>query len=221
MRKRHGKPYDDPGKFALTARPARTSIRRMMRWWSLSWRSLRPVIGIGLLTLTVSASADRVAAQRVYRWTDERGVVHFSDSPPPGATNVEVKDLPRQPTAAPVAAQESEAPPPDAVAAAGTTPTPKRSGKASVEVVDQTQQSVGDALYEFSGTVENTGGSTAEDVVVIISVSEPNQGADCVTQEAEVSPSRLAAGARGKYSVTLENPCFHGPIDTEVRTDWE
>ena len=177
---------------------------------------------LAALAFAISAGADRLLAQRVYRWTDERGVVHFSDSPPPAGANIEVKDLPRQ-VSAPAPAEEPPGAKPasNEQATAATTPTPKRAGKANVQILDQDQAHAGDAVYEFSGKVENTGGQTAEDVVVNITVTEPNQGARCASEQVEVDPPTLAPGQKGNYFVSLENPCFHGPIDAQVEPDWQ
>lgn len=198
----------------------------MTRWRLLSGRGGRFLVAGGLVGLAFEllAGGDRLQAQRVYRWTDERGVVHFSDSPPPeGAGNVELKNLPREPVAPSAAgeAPSSDAPSPAEPAVAATAPTPKRRGEARVELVDQDQVHAGDAVYEFSGKVENAGGTTAEDVLVVITVTESNQGARCVTEEVEVDPPTLKPGETGTYSISLENPCFHGPINTEVRPDWQ
>jgi len=42
--------------------------------------SLRLALGVGCLAAAVFASA---AAQSVYSWKDDKGVTHYSDSPPP------------------------------------------------------------------------------------------------------------------------------------------
>ena len=34
-------------------------------------------------------------AQQMYKWTDENGVVHFSETPPPGQQEAEVSDIPQ------------------------------------------------------------------------------------------------------------------------------
>jgi hypothetical protein len=54
----------------------------------------RPIfIAIGLLAASV-ALAD------AYKWTDEDGVIHFSDRPHPGATRVDLGESTRRPTPA-------------------------------------------------------------------------------------------------------------------------
>ena len=39
---------------------------------------------IGVLLILVFATSDVTAQQTVYKWTDEDGVVHFGEAPPPG-----------------------------------------------------------------------------------------------------------------------------------------
>jgi hypothetical protein len=92
---------------------------------------------------------------------------------------------------------------------------------ARVEIKEQEVNPAGEATSEFSGKVENVGGSRASDVVVIIEVTETNQGADCLREEVDVSPSSLDPGEKGSYSVTLSNPCFYGPIAANVRPEWD
>ena len=40
-------------------------------------------------------------AQTVYKWTDEQGVVHFSDNPPPRGQQFEKQDIPTPPPPTP------------------------------------------------------------------------------------------------------------------------
>jgi uncharacterized protein DUF4124 len=204
-------------------------MREMMmrRWLTLRCLAVAGVAAAVLGWLAPSAAN----AQKFYRWTDARGVVHFSDSSPPAGTeNVETRDLPVEPAARGEAAPEGESAeaPPEAAAgtpASGTpgavgTPSAKLTGDARVRVTDQKQNRDGDSSYTFTGSVKNAGGKTAENVVVVITVTEPNQGAECVNEEVSVHPSNLKPGEQGKYSVHIENPCFFGPIDAQVKPDW-
>ena len=70
----------------------------------------------GLLAAALAASPIAWASGEVYRWTDENGVRHYSDSPPPGQAHdtVKVASTARSATAAtevevPVAAGEAPA----------------------------------------------------------------------------------------------------------------
>jgi hypothetical protein len=58
---------------------------------------------IGLLS-TLAASA--VLAQ-AYKWTDEEGIVHYSDRPQEGAEEVELPEAPRRPPPPPRAARQA------------------------------------------------------------------------------------------------------------------
>ncbi|UHQ19987.1 DUF4124 domain-containing protein [Lysobacter sp. KIS68-7] len=58
--------------------------------------SLRLALGVGCIAAAVFASA---SAQSVYSWKDDKGVTHYSDSPPPkGAKSREVPVSTAQPT---------------------------------------------------------------------------------------------------------------------------
>ncbi len=163
--------------------------------------------GIGLALLLVGAA---VQAGTVYRWVDEHGVVHFGDVPPPGKRAVE-QNMPaaaRPPAAAPAA-----------VPAAAADLASK--GPARIVVADHEEVSLGGAQQAVRGTVKNEGGETARGVVVAIHVSEPIQGADCLTDEITVEPSSLAAGEKGTFSAEFDNPCFFGPTQAELRPDWD
>ncbi len=197
----------------------------------LTYLSRRAGAVVLLAVLWLSASDAR--GQAVYRWTDERGVVHFSDSPPPAGTEVQVQNLPAVPAAptsdgvspddAPAPGTEvTPAAPEGAAAEGGATAQTGREKKkpAQLAVIDQQVRAQDGGVREFSGTVKNTGGATAHDVVVVISVTEPVQGASCLREEVDVQPSVLKPDEVGSYSIELENPCFYGPINTDVNPDW-
>ena len=50
-----------------------------------------------LLTLLILLARSGTAAGKIYKWVDENGKVHYSDSPPPGDTARQV-ELPPQPS---------------------------------------------------------------------------------------------------------------------------
>lgn len=179
--------------------------------------------------LVVLFLANLASAQTVYRWEDERGVVHFSDAPPRGAKNVQSRNMPRVPKPA-IRGTENSVPAsePDAAKDEKDVETEKPAGTAEgtpssarVEVKKQDVNPFGDATSEFTGEVENVGGSRADDVFVVIDVTETNQGAHCLQEEVDVSPSSLEPGEKGSFSITLSNPCFYGPIATSVRPEWD
>jgi hypothetical protein len=160
------------------------------------------------------------AAQPVYKWTDERGVVHFSDTAPPKGTEFQLRDLPPPPpvppTAEPVQGGAGETGPTQ-----GATPSSTPSGPASLEITEQEEEAVGESTHEYRGKVKNVGGTTASDVVVLIRVTDSNQGAECVNEEVEVRPSDLGAGETGTYSAQFSNPCYFGPTTASIRPDWD
>ena len=48
-------------------------------------------IGLGLLFLALNSAT---ALAQVYKWTDENGVTHYSQTPPPSGQEAEIQDLP-------------------------------------------------------------------------------------------------------------------------------
>lgn len=52
-----------------------------------------------LLSLICGLIASPVIFAEVYRWTDENGVTHFSQTPPPEGQDAEIEDLPVTPPA--------------------------------------------------------------------------------------------------------------------------
>ncbi len=68
-----------------------------------------PLVALSAAAMTL-ASASTLAAT-VYKWTDERGVVHYSDQPHPEAKEVDVKPAPAissvPPPSCDVAAQQT------------------------------------------------------------------------------------------------------------------
>lgn len=169
--------------------------------------------------VSLSLTATPVGGQPVYRWTDQRGVVHFSDQPPPRGTKFELRDMPVPPT--PAAVVGAEVPADAGVAEAAATPKAQPKTRAArIEITEHETQPAGSGVQEFDGTVRNIGGSVAEDVVVIIRVTEPVQGAQCLREEVDVDPPTLPPDASGTFSVRLQNPCFLGPTTVDMRPDW-
>ncbi len=125
--------------------------------------------------------------------------------------------MPVPPTTAAVV--EGQAPAGAAGAEADVTPK-ARAKTARVKITENETQPVGNGVQEFNGTVQNIGGSVAEDVIVVITVTEPVQGAQCLREEVEVDPPTLPPDASGTFSVRLQNPCFLGPTTVDVRPDW-
>ncbi len=61
--------------------------RKFHRRWLVG---LAPALALAL-TLTLGSSFGAQAAERVYKWTDENGTVHFTSTPPPGSQAERVK----------------------------------------------------------------------------------------------------------------------------------
>lgn len=179
----------------------------------------------GLATVALFAAWCGVAAptggQTVYRWTDEKGVVHFSDSSPPKGTKYERHRLP----AAPAVAVTGRAPTPEAkgndVSAQGEAESAAAaSGPARVILKDEHVEQAGPSAREFSGTVKNVGGAEAGDVYIAITVTNLDQGDECVQDEIAVVPSTLAPDATGVFAATLDTPCFFGNAGVDLVPEW-
>jgi len=158
------------------------------------------------------------AGQTVYRWRDEHGVLHFSQSPPPPGTAFQVRGMP---TPQSLPTQVAEQTPAARGSPVAGTPTPKLEGEARVEIVSQSAQQLEPSVRLFRGTVKNAGGTAARDVVVIVDVTERQQGAECLHTEIEVTPSSLAPGETGTFEAEFENPCFFGDVSVRVQPDWD
>jgi hypothetical protein len=179
----------------------------MMRW--------QRVIGAAPLVVAL-LGAGAAGGADVYRWTDERGVVHFSDVPPHGSqfTTQSLPDAPPPPVEAATPAGDVA----PAAAAPGADATPQ--GPAHVVLTDKDAVPVGPSVQSFRGKVKNTGGVTAHDVSIAIVVTERVQGAECLREAIDVEPSTLEPGEVGSFAAEFDNPCFHGPTDADLRAEW-
>lgn len=177
--------------------------------------TLRRLLAIGL-TLATAGSAG--AQGTIYRWTDDRGVVHFSDTPPRNQRNVETKVMPPAPPRAPApgaAEAAAEAAPADGTpAAAAATP-------ARVEIIAQQSDPTGESTQVIYGRVRNRGGQPARNVEVSVRVVSPAQGDECLTETLDVRPSTLEPDAEGEFEVSLTHPCFRGETRIELQVDWQ
>ena len=170
--------------------------------------------------LGMALAAVPAGAETVYRWTDARGVVHFSDVPPQG-THSQAETLPDAPAPivqSPPEAAAVEAPAPPVAPASGEDTA--ASGPADVVLTDQRADPVGPATKSFHGKVKNKGGVEARDVFIALVVTDPVQGDECLRKEIDVTPSTLAPGAEGTFEAEFENPCFHGDTSNDLRAAW-
>jgi hypothetical protein len=160
------------------------------------------------------------SAQTFYKWTDERGVVHFSDVPPATTQEVEERNLPSRPAAAPSAPEPGEIP----ATGEGKTGVPGAAsfeGPARVIVVSRRLPRTGPSAMHISGEVKNVGGEDAENVSVTISALDSGQGNPCLHEEVTVSPSTLRAGETGNFDIELDNPCLFGEPKIDIATTSE
>lgn len=175
------------------------------------------------LLFNATALAGVAAAGQVYRWTDAKGVVHFSDVPPP-ATRFETETLPDapQPIAQPPtpASDGADAASHGADGAAQPAAAQTPNGTARLVLSDQQSEEISSAVQSFRGKVKNQGTADAHDVFVELVVTEPAQGEECLNQEIDVEPATLAPGAEGTYEAEFEHPCFHGETNAELRAAW-
>jgi Domain of unknown function (DUF4124) len=190
----------------------------MVRHWLT--RTIASAAGAAVLALILQcvSTAEEAAAQPVYKWTDERGVVHFSDAPPATGTDFQIRDLPPPPPTPP---EENGVENNAAQPAAAGTPSSKNEGPASVQITEQKEDAVGESAHEYRGEVKNVGGAKATGVVVLIQVTETNQGAECLNEQVEVQPPDLGPGETGTYSAQFSNPCYFGPTKSNIRPDWQ
>jgi hypothetical protein len=174
--------------------------------WRKKWLSV--TIALGLL-------ASAAVQAQIYRWTDERGVVHFAQAPPPSATGVVLWSA-RAPVARPPAAAVP-VPPGDG----GTRPSPPPlSARARVELLRHKTSRLNAKLQDFSGAVKNSGDRTATDVAVIVSVRDDQTTGNCFETRIPVTPSRLAPGEEGTFSGQHTDPCFFGDIHVDMQPRW-
>lgn len=174
-------------------------------------------LGAVMAGVVALCAATAGGAGEIYRWTDEHGVVHFADVPPPNV-RTETHQMPDRPPPATVAAT-----PPAGTPAAAGTPGARAAdkGPARVVITRHDDEPLGDARHGVSGTVENTGGETARDVAIAVHVVSPAQGDDCLREELDVSPSTLKPGEKGTFDAELDHPCFRGETNVTLEPRWE
>ena len=100
-------------------------------------------------------------------------------------------------------------------------PTAKPKGEARVVLEKQSSLTVGPSTQLFRGKVKNHGGTEATNVVVRLSVTETQQGAECLRAEIDVAPSSLPPGETGEFETEVDNACFFGDISVQIEPDWD
>jgi hypothetical protein len=157
------------------------------------------------------------SAQTFYKWTDDGGIVHFSDVPPPQAKGVEERHLPPL-------AHSADAEPEAAVGQegnAGASAPAGAEGPAQVIVTTRQSPRIGPSAMHVVGEVKNVGGADAKNVAVAINAVDSTEGTPCLHQEATVSPSTLKPGESGNFDVDVDSPCLFGKPDLDVAPVWD
>ena len=181
-------------------------------------RSAATVLGVALVSVAGVSSA-----QTFYKWTDEAGVVHFSDAAPPAqARGVEERKLPPPP-------QSASAESPGAASAEGEQADGKPAvadgapgeGPARVIIVSRKNPRTGPSAMHIAGEVKNVGGSDAGQVTVTISAADSGQGNPCLNEQTDVAPSTLRPGQTGKFDVEVDSPCLNGDPRVDVEPVWQ
>ncbi len=189
---------------------------------------------VSVVALAMLAVVRGATAQDVYTWTDERGVVHFSDVPPVGVPNVEkreVKPFPESqkqtaggggaaaPASAP-AAVESGQPPSDQSAPGKAARSEEFRGPARVIATSREVTPRGPRSRHVIGSVKNVGGRAARRVAVILRVAD-SQGGECLREEVDVAPSTLGSGETGNFDTTIDTPCFLEDAGVDIEPSWD
>jgi hypothetical protein len=173
-------------------------------------RRLASHLGVFALVVLLGSYA---AAQTVYKWTDDDGVVHFSDNPPANGTQFEKRDVPPPP-------------PPPAEAGGGAANMSgaggeKFEGPARVILTKNDSFPRGDNSRHVIGVVKNVGGATASNVRVTAHITDA-EGNECASEDFSVTPSSLEPGASGNFDTTIDSPCFaDGGGSVDAAPQWE
>jgi hypothetical protein len=158
------------------------------------------------------------AAQTFYKWTDERGLVHFSDQPPVRSGGVEERHLAVPPAASRPA---EEAPAPADVAGGAEPAAAGYEGPARVILVSRQAPRIGPSAVHITGEVKNVGGADARRVAVTLSAVDITQGTPCLQGEAAVAPPTLRPGDKGNFDADIDSPCLYGDTQVDVTPVWE
>jgi hypothetical protein len=183
-----------------------------------SHASRSSVIGSSLVGALLLATMSPVHSQTVYTWTDERGVVHFSDVPPSGGQPFEERG-------APAAEAATSADPSGSAASARVESAPEAAvestpGPARVILTSHQDFPRGGNARHVIGLVKNVGGSVAARVGITAHVAD-SQGRECTREEIDVLPSTLQPGESGNFDGTITSGCFAdgGTVDAEPHWD--
>lgn len=107
-----------------------------------------PGLVLGLAALLAAAAAP--AAEEIYRWVDEDGVVHYSDQPHPGAERLVIESAPAPDTRTPPRTDAGQRP---AATSQSEAPPDEPAGYDSLAV---SRPSAEETLWNIGGTLEVT-----------------------------------------------------------------
>jgi len=167
------------------------------------------IAAVVILVVCACCAGSTALGQSVYRWTDERGVIHFGQDPRAGAHAT--KEFLPTPAARKSAGEK--------VKSSGSKSDKKRPAK--VKVRENNILQTGPAAREISGRVKNTGKDTAKDVVVVVTVTDKDQNGRCLEEEVPVNPDTLDPGESGTFFREIEHPCLYGNTRIKIRADWK
>ncbi len=176
---------------------------------------LTPMAALWLVLAVTGRGAPLAHADVVYQWTDQRGVVHFSDVPPEAAPNVRQRELPAPPPAPTAAATPASTP---GGTAAG--PTGAAEPARVVLAAQQTSRVAPDAV-RVVGTVRNEGDAPARAVTVALSANDVGQNNPCLERRLAVQPEELAPHESGTFDAVVESPCLFGDPPVQLQPTWE
>lgn len=150
------------------------------------------------------------SAQTFYKWTDEQGLVHFSDVAPSNVKNVEERNLPAAPAAPEQEGGDSKTPGPTGA-----------EGPARVVIVSHHEPRTGPSAVHVSGEVKNVGGADASSVSVTVTAVDSTAGTPCLREEVGVTPSSLHPGETGNFDAEIDDPCLSGGTPIDISTSAE
>lgn len=172
-------------------------------------------------------AAQSAFGQTYYKWTDNRGIVHFSDAPPSNVKGVEERVV----NAPPIVRQSGDATPPDGSAESGQPPSPGAAaggpseapptGPARVVLLSRETPRISPSSVRIMGRVRNLGAESASNVTVGITVVDETQGTVCMQEQADVNPGTLTGGKGGTFDITLDNPCLYGAANLNIEPQWQ
>jgi len=152
------------------------------------------------------------AAQTIYKWTDEQGVIHFADTPPTEGERVEERHLTVPPPARVSSQPSSE-----------TRPENKNepAGPARVIVASSKTPRLGPSVLHVGGEVRNVGNTDAQRVAITVSAVDSQQGNPCLSEEILVKPGTLRPGDTGTFDADIDSPCLIGQSQVDIAPVWD